>query len=77
MDGFESLLEKEFLMLLDFDDTVEKFEVQPVRIPVPGVPRGYVPDILVHYRADRETGEIRKPLLVEIKHTDDIQRNEC
>lgn len=77
IDGFESLLEKEFLMLLDFDDTVEKFEVQPVRIPVSGVPRGYVPDILVHYQADPETGEIRKPLLVEIKHADDIQRNEA
>jgi hypothetical protein len=77
MDGFESLLEKEFLMLLDFDDTVDKFEVQPVHIRVPGVPRGYVPDILVHYRADLETGEVRKPLLTEVKHTDDLKRNEA
>lgn len=47
MDVFESLLEKDYLLLLDFDDTVETFEVQPVRIPVPGVRNGYVPDVLV------------------------------
>ena len=75
MDGFESLLEKEFLMLLDFDETVEKFEVQPVRVPVPSVPVGYVPDVLVHYRPDGQTGEVRRPLLAEVKHTDDLKRH--
>lgn len=52
MDAFESLLEKDYLLLLDFDDGVDAFEVQPVRIPVPGVPKGYVPDVLVKYRPD-------------------------
>jgi hypothetical protein len=75
MDGFESLLEKEYLMLLDFDDGVESFEVQPVRIPVSGVRNGYVPDVLVKYRTDPETGEIRRPLLAEVKHSDDLERN--
>lgn len=75
MDDFESLLEKEFLMLLDFDAAVEKFEVQPVRVPVPSVPVGYVPDILVHYRPDAQTGEIRRPLLADVKHTDDLKKN--
>jgi TnsA endonuclease N terminal/TnsA endonuclease C terminal len=75
MDGFESLLEKEYLMLLDFDDGVESFEVQPVRIPVTGVRNGYVPDVLVKYRTDPETGEIRRPLLAEVKHSDDLERN--
>ena len=32
MDAFESLLEQDYLLLLDFDDTVESFEVQPVRV---------------------------------------------
>jgi hypothetical protein len=32
MDAFESLLEPDYLLLLDFDDTVESFEVQPVRV---------------------------------------------
>jgi len=75
MDGFESLLEKEYLMLLDFDDGVESFEVQPVRIPVTGVRNGYVPDVLVKYRTEPETGEIRRPLLAEVKHSDDLARN--
>jgi len=70
MDAFESLLEKDYLLLLDFDDAVESFEVQPVRIPVKGVPRGYVPDVLVRYRSDTATGEVRKPLLAEVKRSD-------
>ena len=70
MDAFESLLEKDYLLLLDFDDAVESFEVQPVRIPVKGVPRGYVPDVLVRYRPDPLTGEVRKPLLAEVKRSD-------
>lgn len=75
MDAFESLLEKDYLLLLDFDDAVTKFDVQPVRIPVAGVTRGYVPDVLVEYRPDPQTGEIRKPSLVEVKTSEDLVRN--
>ena len=75
MDAFESLLEKDYLLLLDFDDSVQSFEVQPVRIPVAGVPKGYVPDVLVKYRPDSQAGVVRKPLLVEVKHSDDLARN--
>jgi hypothetical protein len=32
VDEFESLLEREFFMLLDFDTQVEGFEAQPVRV---------------------------------------------
>lgn len=73
--GFESLLEKDYLLLLDFDDGVESFEVQPVRIPVAGIPRGYVPDVLVKYRAGVQNGSVPKPSLVEVKHSDDLARN--
>jgi hypothetical protein len=75
MGAFESLLEKDYLLLLDFDDSVETFEVQPVRIPVAGIPRGYVPDVLVKYRVDTQTGVRPKPSLVEVKHSDDFARN--
>lgn len=75
MDAFESLLEKEYMLLLDFDERVEWFDAQPVTIPVPGVAKGYTPDVLVHYRLDLESGEIPKPLLTEVKHTDDLRRN--
>jgi len=76
MDAFESLLEKDYLLLLDFDDTVEKFETQPVRVPVPGVPNGYVPDVLIFYLPDADTGIIRRPSLVDVKHSDEVKRNE-
>lgn len=75
MKGFESLLEKEYLLLLDFDDSVESFDVQPVRIPVSGVPKGYVPDVLVKYRPDPQTNKTRKPSLIEVKHSNDLERN--
>jgi hypothetical protein len=75
MDAFESLLEKEYMLLLDFDDRVERFEPQPVTIPVPGVPKGYTPDVLVKYFPDTASGGPRKPLLTEIKHTDELLRN--
>jgi hypothetical protein len=75
MDSFESLLEKEYMLLLEFDDRVSRFESQPVNIPVPGVPKGYVPDVFVEYYPDFESGEIPVSLLTEIKHTDELQRN--
>jgi TnsA endonuclease N terminal/TnsA endonuclease C terminal len=75
MDAFESLLERDYLLLLDFDDTVASFDVQPVWISVPGVPRGYVPDVLVKYRPDRETGDVRRPLLAEVKRSDYLEKH--
>jgi hypothetical protein len=74
MRDFESLNEKDYLILLDFDPTVASFEVQPVKIPVSGVPRGYVPDVLVHFHPD-EFGQARPSLLVDVKHTTDLAKN--
>lgn len=78
MVGFESLLEKEFMILLEFDDTVERFEEQPVSIPVPGRKRkapSYVPDVLAHYKPRVPGGKSRKPVLYEVKHTTDLEKN--
>lgn len=75
MESFESPLEKEYMLLLEFDDEVESFEEQPVTIPQPGVPRGYTPDLLVRFHPDADTGEIRPPVLTEIKHSDDLRKN--
>ena len=75
MGGFESLLEKEYMLLLDFDDNVESFEEQPVTIPVPGVARGYTPDVLVRFRTDPVTDQTRPPLLTEIKHSNDLKKH--
>lgn len=50
--GFESLLEREYMLLLEHDDTVKSFEEQPVSIRVQRETRAgrYTPDILVRYR---------------------------
>ncbi len=71
---FESLLEKEHLLLLDHDPLVQSYEVQPVLIPVPGVPRGYTPDLLVHYALD-EDGCIPPSEIREVKKSEDFKRN--
>lgn len=65
---FESLLEKEHMLLLDFDDTVDRYEEQPVRIPVPGVHQGYVVDLIVHRRHGQSTQ------LVEVKPQEFLDR---
>jgi hypothetical protein len=68
--AFESSLERDFLIVLEFDLNVSRFEVQPVRIEYPGPdekPRTYVPDALVFYRTDIVPARWMKPWLCEIK----------
>lgn len=72
---FESLLENDYLILLDFDLQVERYEVQPVRVPVPGVRQGYVPDVLVHF-APNSAGERRCSELTEVKCAEDLRKNQ-
>jgi hypothetical protein len=55
MTAFESSLERDFLLLLDFNPDVEFFEEQPVKIVYHGAKgrrRTYTPDVLVRYRTD-------------------------
>lgn len=67
---FESLLEKEFLLLLQFDSNVIFIEDQPVRIPFihRGAEKSYVPDFLVKYKDG-------KTVLFEVKYEMDLQTN--
>ncbi len=71
MLGFESLLEKEYMLLLEFDDTVAGFEEQPVTITIPGTKRTYTPDLLIRFRDP----DFRRSCLAEVKHTDDLTKN--
>jgi hypothetical protein len=71
MQAFESLLEKDYFLLLEFDDEVEDFDPQPVTIPLPGRARGYTPDVLVTFRDIHG----KRPALIEVKHTTDLARN--
>jgi hypothetical protein len=69
----ESSLERDFLVLLEFDPTVERYEEQPVRIDyvdAEGRRRTYTPDVLVYYRAD--IFPARPPLLCEVKYRDEL-----
>lgn len=71
MMEFESLLEKEHMLLLDFDPDVEDLEEQPVRIPVLGVPAGYVVDLTIRFRPDSG----RSTELVEVKPKSYLEKN--
>lgn len=73
---FESLLEGEYLLILDWDPEVKSFDVQPVTIPVPGRRNPYRPDVLVHF-VDGATGQSAKPLLVEVKPEQILKRDEA
>lgn len=74
--GYESLLERDLMILLEFDDTVERFEEQPVKIPV--VINGkkvkpYTPDILIHY-LPLSSSETTRPVLGEVKVASDLKK---
>ena len=69
---FESILEKEYMLLLDSDQQVESYEGQPVEIPL-SRGRIYVPDLLVTYRP-ASLGLQRPPELVEVKTQEHLNR---
>ena len=74
--AFESALERDLYLLLDFDPSVAHFEEQPVTIayqdPV-GVNRRYTPDVLVHYIATLRGQRDHPSVLYEIKYRDDLR----
>jgi putative transposase len=66
---FESSLERDWLVCLERDPMVVRFEVQPVRVEYTderGRARSYTPDVLVSY------GDGRPPTLFEVKHRVDL-----
>jgi len=78
MTGFESSLERDFLLLLDFDRSVARYEEQPVRIEyadAAGRRRTYTPDVLVYYHDDPAVSVDTRPLLCEVKYRDDLFTN--
>ena len=74
--AFESALERDFYLLLDFDSTVASFEEQPVRIDYEypaGTRRTYTPDVLVYYRAEPAVVRTPPPALCEVKYREDLR----
>lgn len=70
---FESTLERDFLTLLEFNQSVDSFEVQPLTIHwVDGAnkERIYTPDVLVYYHHD-----LNPPTLYEVKYRSDLHEH--
>jgi hypothetical protein len=72
---FESSLERDFYLLLEFDLKVTRWEPQPIRIDVgPGQPT-YVPDVLVTYY-DYDVHPAREyKVLYEVKQRAELRDN--
>lgn len=70
--AFESTLERDFLVLLEFSPEVSQFEVQPVTIQWfndQGKQRQYTPDVLVSYVSGNS------PTLFEVKYRSDLKKD--
>lgn len=66
--SYESKLERDYFLMLEFDRTVQTYEEQPVKIQgeVNGRQVTYTLDCLVQFKGDR------KPLLVELKYQTEL-----
>ena len=76
--GFESTLEKDFFLLLEFDRRVESFEEQPVTIAYCGLEGRvchYTPDVLVRYRTALAGEPDWRPVLYEVKYRNDLREH--
>lgn len=71
----ESKLERDAILVFDFDACVESIQAQPVGIPyvdAEGVHRTYYPDLLVHFIKHRGR-PIYRPRLCEMKYVRDLR----
>jgi len=76
--AFESSLERDLFVILDFDLNVERYEEQPVSIKYidnNGKVKTYTPDVLVTYRKDIEPAIRMKTMLCEVKYRQDLKNN--
>jgi len=73
--GFESTLERDLALLLDFDMTVKRVISQPLRIEFrvgSGRKRAYTPDLLATFHQSI-SGETPSPILYEAKYADELR----
>lgn len=68
--GYESLLERDFFLLLEFDPSVVSYEEQPIALSYRYSNRDirYTPDALIHYKDPQCL-----PCIYEIKYSDEIK----
>lgn len=66
--SYESKLERDYFLRLEFDPKILSYEEQPLKVPgtFDGLSIVYIPDCLVTYRDERH------PLLVELKYEKEL-----
>lgn len=69
---FESSLERDFFVLLEFNPDVQRWDPQPVRIRVDETGQDYVPDVLVSFYPTSEKLKPRR-VLYEVKYRSELQ----
>ncbi|AXK38408.1 TnsA endonuclease N-terminal domain-containing protein [Crenobacter cavernae] len=76
---FESSLERDLIIVMAWNNELDWFQVQPVKIPFQGQDgrrHTYTPDLLASFVSDAATGvPVRKPVLCEVKYRDELARN--
>lgn len=76
LSAFESTLERDYLLLLDFDLAVEFYEEQPATIEYrdsSGSLRRYTPDVFVRYRSTVDITPVPLCVLCEVKYRDHLR----
>ena len=71
---YESTLERDFMLLMQFDPAVDVYTPQPLTLTYcgeDGQSHRYTPDGLIEWRSDRPVHDPR-PVLVEIKYREDV-----
>lgn len=68
---FESQLEKKFYLMFEFNDEIESYQEQPVKVETAlnGRKITYIPDCLIYFMPILN----KKPLLIEIKYLKEIK----
>lgn len=72
---FESSLERDLLLLVHWDEDVDTYQTQPLKIPYLDKKNkecNYTPDILIKYHNQSKDDNYRKPKLCEVKYRDDL-----
>lgn len=75
---FESSLERDLLLLVHWDHSVEWYQSQPVQITYNGADgnsKSYTPDLLISYQSTPEKEQSLEPLLCEVKYREDLMQN--
>jgi hypothetical protein len=70
---FESSLERDFFVLLEFSSDVTRWDPQPVRLDVEGC-RPYVPDVLVSFLPPGRMVGDGHQILYEVKYRDELRK---